>query len=44
MITLGELKSQLREHGIKDVKSVKVGYLESDGHFSFIQKESNEKK
>jgi len=44
MITPDELESQLRQDGIKDVSEVEVGYLESDGHFSFITKESKEQK
>jgi uncharacterized membrane protein YcaP (DUF421 family) len=49
MITEDELMSQLREHGIEDIETVKSACLESDGHFSFIEKEkrrtkSNEKK
>jgi uncharacterized membrane protein YcaP (DUF421 family) len=41
MITAEELESQMRQDGIEDLSSVKVGYLESDGHFSFIENESN---
>lgn len=44
MITPEELKSQLRQDGIEDVDEVKMGYLESDGHFSFIKKENKEQK
>lgn len=48
MITEDELMSQLREHGIEDVSEIKTACLESDGHFSFIEKKdkqkSNEKK
>lgn len=39
MITSEELSSQMREQGIEDVAEVKVAYLESDGHFSFIKKD-----
>jgi len=38
MITAEELSSQMREQGIEDVSEVKIAYLESDGHFSFIKK------
>ena len=41
MITTEELNSQMREQGIEDVNKVKVGYLESDGHFSFIKKDAD---
>jgi uncharacterized membrane protein YcaP (DUF421 family) len=44
MITADEVNSQMRQSGIEDIGSVKVAYLESDGHFSFIEKESNETK
>jgi uncharacterized membrane protein YcaP (DUF421 family) len=44
MITADEVESQMRQDGIEDISEVKAGYLESDGHFSFIEKESNEKK
>jgi len=44
MITTEELMSQLRQSGIEDVSEVKVGYLESDGHFSFIEKESDKEQ
>ena len=39
MITGEELSSQMREQGIEDLAEVKVAYLESDGHFSFIKKD-----
>jgi uncharacterized membrane protein YcaP (DUF421 family) len=44
MITPDELESQMRQNGIEDVSEVKLGCLESDGHFSFITKESKEQK
>lgn len=44
MITEDELHSQLREHGIEDINNVKTACLESDGHFSFIEKEKKAKK
>jgi uncharacterized membrane protein YcaP (DUF421 family) len=42
LITVDELARQLREQGIKDVSRVEAGYLESDGHFSFIRKDDGE--
>lgn len=39
LITAEELNSQMREQGIEDIAEVKVAYLESDGHFSFIKKD-----
>lgn len=42
MITTEELESQMREQGIEKVSEVKVAYLESDGHFSFIRKDSGD--
>ncbi len=42
MITTEELESQMRQNGIEDVSEIKTAYLESDGHFSFIKKESDE--
>jgi uncharacterized membrane protein YcaP (DUF421 family) len=44
MITKDELESQLREHGIENVADVKQACLESDGHFSFIEKEKTTNK
>lgn len=41
LITIEELKSQMREQGIEDVAEVEFGYLESDGHFSFIKKDAD---
>jgi len=37
LITMDELNSQLREHGITDSKEVKVAYLEPDGQISVIK-------
>lgn len=42
MITTEELNSQMREDGIETVAEIKVAYLESDGHFSFIRKNGGE--
>lgn len=44
MITTDELESQMRQNGIEDISEVKAGYLESDGHFSFIKKGDGEQK
>ena len=37
MLTLGDLKAQLREQGVSEVRQVKRCYLESDGHLSVIK-------
>ncbi|MBS1793055.1 MAG: DUF421 domain-containing protein [Acidobacteria bacterium] len=39
MITVGEVLSQMRQSEIEHVTDVRLGYLESDGHFSFIRKD-----
>lgn len=39
MITDEEATSQMRQNGIEDIGDVKIAYLESDGHFSFIKKD-----
>ncbi len=44
MITTEELESQMRQNGIEDISDIKTAYLESDGHFSFIKKESKEEE
>jgi uncharacterized membrane protein YcaP (DUF421 family) len=44
MITEQELISQLREHGVEDVKEVKLSYLEGDGRISVIERETKSKK
>jgi uncharacterized membrane protein YcaP (DUF421 family) len=36
MVTMAELSSQLREHGVEDVSQVKQCCLEADGHLSVI--------
>jgi uncharacterized membrane protein YcaP (DUF421 family) len=41
MITTEELESQMRQNGIEQISQVKVAYLESDGHFSFIKKDGD---
>lgn len=37
LITIDELKSQLRESGVASIKEVKHAFLESDGHVSVIK-------
>lgn len=36
LITEEELRSQLREHGIDELRYVRRGYMEPDGQFSFV--------
>ncbi|MEP6687418.1 MAG: YetF domain-containing protein, partial [Gemmatimonadales bacterium] len=38
MLTLADLKSQLREQGVAEVAQVKRCYLEPDGHLSVIKR------
>ena len=38
-ITLDELKSGAREHGIADLSEVEIGIFEPNGDFTFIQKD-----
>lgn len=42
MLTDEEILSQMRQNGIEDVSDIKIAYLESDGHFSFIKKDSRQ--
>ena len=37
LVTEDELMSQLREHGLDDIKKVKEAHIESNGQFSVIQ-------
>lgn len=37
MLTLDDLKEQLREHGVDDISTVKRSYIESDGQLSVIR-------
>ena len=37
MILQEELESKMRQNGIEDVSEIKIACLESDGHFSFIK-------
>jgi uncharacterized membrane protein YcaP (DUF421 family) len=41
LITTEELESQMRQNGIEDLAQVKLAYLESEGHFSFIKKDED---
>ena len=42
MLTEDEVLSQMRQNGVEDVGEIKIAYLESDGHFSFIKKDSED--
>ena len=42
LLTLDDLREQLREQGIDDVGQVKRCYLEADGHLSVIRQEPGE--
>lgn len=44
MVTAEEIESQMRENGIEDLAEIKIAYLESDGHFSFIKKDGEQQK
>ena len=44
MLTEDEVLSQMRQNGIEEVSEIKIAYLESDGHFSFIKKDSEEEE
>lgn len=37
LITMEDLKEQMREQGIGDLSEVKKAFLESDGHMSFVK-------
>jgi len=37
LLTISDLLSQLREHGVEDVRQVKRSYIEPDGHLSVIK-------
>jgi uncharacterized membrane protein YcaP (DUF421 family) len=39
MITREELMSQLREHGVEEIKDIKACYLEGDGQMSVVTNE-----
>ena len=38
MITVAELRGQLRQHGLESFDEVKAAWYESDGQFSFIKR------
>ncbi|HKJ93141.1 MAG TPA: YetF domain-containing protein [Longimicrobiales bacterium] len=38
LLTLGEIREKLREHGIESVRDVDAAYIEPDGSFSVIQR------
>jgi uncharacterized membrane protein YcaP (DUF421 family) len=42
LITEDELLSQLREQGVDDPTKVKEAYMESDGHFSVVQRKEKQ--
>jgi uncharacterized membrane protein YcaP (DUF421 family) len=42
LISEAELMSQLREQGLDDASEVKEAYMESDGHFSVVQKKERQ--
>jgi uncharacterized membrane protein YcaP (DUF421 family) len=44
MLTLDDLKEQLREQGVEDVAQVKQCFLESDGHLSVIKRSGDEQR
>jgi len=44
MITMAELASGLREHGVEDIQSVKRCCLEADGHLSVITEDGDADK
>lgn len=42
LITLEELTSQMRQHGIQEVSEVRSACLEGDGTFSFLRRDAGE--
>jgi uncharacterized membrane protein YcaP (DUF421 family) len=38
MLTPEELRGELREQGVENIKDVKYSYMESDGHISVVTK------
>lgn len=40
-VPVDELMAAAREHGIADLQTVRVGILETDGHFSFVGPENH---
>jgi uncharacterized membrane protein YcaP (DUF421 family) len=43
-LSMEELQSKLREKGVEDIGSVRAAYLESDGEFSVLQYEKEERE
>ena len=39
MMTLAELRGQLRQHGVESFAEVKAAWWESDGQFSVIKRD-----
>jgi uncharacterized membrane protein YcaP (DUF421 family) len=44
MLTVDDLKEQLREQGVEELAQVKRCYLESDGRLSVIRQEPSDDK
>lgn len=42
LITMDELKSKLREHGIENFNEIKISYLEEDGEISVLRHKDQE--
>lgn len=42
LLTLDDLQSQLRQHGVEKLEDVKLCFLETDGHLSVIKREPRE--
>lgn len=43
-MSVDELQSKLREKGVEDIRTVREAYLESDGEFSVLQFEKDERR
>ena len=41
MLTMADLLSQLREHGVEDISEVRRSFIEPDGHLSVIKVEQD---
>lgn len=44
LLTMDDLRSLLREHGVEDVREVKRSFIEPDGHLSVIKYQSSEQE
>lgn len=42
LVTLEELKSQMRDQGIEKLEEIRLAHMESDGEISFIQRKPDE--